>query len=98
MDLTIARLCVEERLRFCEGESFPCLINMRGLKSVTKEAREYLANEGTLLVKAGALVINSLLTEMIGNIFLSVNKPKVPTRLFLDEAAAISWLKQFMTE
>jgi hypothetical protein len=71
---------------------------MKGLKSVSKDAREYLANEGTALVKAGALVISSLLTEMIGNIFLSVNKPKVPTRLFLDEATAIAWLKQFIAE
>src|SRR5688572_2145269 len=93
--LEIARSCVETRLKFSNGVSYPCLIDMKHIRSANKEAREYLATEGAKLVKAGALLIGSSLTRMIGNIFLSLNKPKVPSRLFTDENEARLWLKKF---
>ena len=96
IDVEIARQCVSERIKFSEGKSHLCLFNMKGIKSVTKEARDSLGKEGVELIKAGALLINSPLTKMLGNIFLTLNKPKVPTKLFTDEEEAKEWLRQYL--
>jgi len=96
IDLEIAKQCVANRIEFSEGESYPVWVNMKGVKSATKSAREYLADEGSYLVKAGALVIGSPLTRILGNVFLLVNKPKVPTRIFTDEEQATEWLRQYI--
>ncbi len=95
MDLRIARLCVNERLKLSEGCYYLFLIDMTGIQSISKDARDFLSNEGTRLVKAGALIVKSPVSRTVGNIFLAVNKPLVPTRLFTDETAALSWLKQY---
>jgi len=33
---------------------------------------------------------------VIGNFFIGINKPPLPTRLFDDEPAAVAWLQQFV--
>ena len=95
LDLEIAKHCVQQRLAISAGISYPCLIDMRDLKSVSTEAREYMAAQGATGVKAGALLIGSQVTKMIANIFLLINKPKVPTKMFTDEKAAREWLKKY---
>ena len=94
--LDIAKQAVEARIKFSEGISYPCLIDIRGIKSASKEAREYLAKEGTQLIKAGALLTGSILTRVLANFFLAINKPPVHTKLFTDEAEAKEWLKQYL--
>jgi hypothetical protein len=32
---------------------------------------------------------------MMGNLFITANRPTTPTRLFDDEASAVAWLKGF---
>ena len=98
LDMTLenAKSGVQARLELSEGMSQPVLIDMRGIKSVTKEAREYLAEEGAKLITAGALIVGSPLNRTLGNIFLWVNKPKVPTKLFTDEGEAREWLKPYL--
>lgn len=48
------------------------------------------------VVSAVAIVVGSPLSRMMGNFFINVNKPKAPTRLFDDEAAALAWLKEYV--
>lgn len=96
VDLEIAIHCVKERIAFSQGKSYPCLIDMTGVLSMTKEVREYMATEGAKLVKAGALLTRSALSKMLGNLFLSINKPPIPTKLFTDAEAAKDWLQQYV--
>jgi hypothetical protein len=95
LDLEAARKCVQLRKDFSEGKSYPLLVDIKELESASSEAREYMANEGTSLVTAGALLISSPVTRTIGNIFLMLNRPRVPSRLFNNKAAALAWLKEF---
>jgi hypothetical protein len=95
LDLNIAKRVVKERMNFSMRQSYACLVDMRNLKFMTKEAREYLAKEGAQYIKAGALITGSPLSNALGNIFLSLNKPNVPTKLFNDEEQAFSWLKKY---
>lgn len=96
LDYDKAKQCVDARINFSEGKSYPCLIDMRNVKAMSKAAREYLAVEGSQYVTAGALIIGSPLTRTLGNIFLSINKPQVPTKLFSDETIALKWLNEFI--
>jgi hypothetical protein len=96
MTLEIAKSCVGARVFFSKGESYALLIDMKGIKSVTPEARTYMASFGTLMVKAGALITGSALNKTLGNIFLAIDKPPVPTKLFTSEEKAREWLQQFV--
>ena len=95
MTLEIAKSCVGARVFFSKGQSYALLVDMKGIKSVTPEARKYMASLGTLMVKAGALITGSALNRTIGNIFLAIDKPPVPTKLFTSEEKAREWLQQF---
>ena len=96
MDLEVAKQCVGARIEFSKGISYPCLIDMEGVKSTDSKARVYMAKEGARLMKAGAMLTSSMYTKMLGNVFLTINKPEIPVRLFSDKATAIKWLKQYL--
>ena len=96
LSLDVAVSVVESRIFFAKGNSYPLLIDMRGIKSTTKKARQYMATIGATLVKAGALITGSALNRTLGNIFLTIDKPLVPTKLFTDEVSARQWLKQYL--
>ncbi len=42
------------------------------------------------------LYLFSPISSMIGNFFIRISKPLVPTKIFTDEAKAKEWLKQFV--
>jgi hypothetical protein len=61
----------------------------------SKEVREYIAGmEVSKIVKADAFVINGLALRIFGNIYLKINKPKRPGKLFKTIEEAVAWLKE----
>ncbi|MBD0254405.1 MAG: STAS/SEC14 domain-containing protein [Cytophagales bacterium] len=96
LDLSIAETGVRERLRICRNNPVPMLSDLRRIKHVDKEARAFLAKpESTVLISAGAFLVNNQLQRVLGNFFILIDKPEIPTRLFTDEAQALAWLQQF---
>ena len=72
------------------------LIDITGVTEISKEARDYFANERTAAIqRATALVVGSPVSRVIGNFFMGLNKPISPTRLFTDPSKAIRWLHTF---
>ena len=72
------------------------LIDMTEVAKISKEARDYFANERTASIqRATALLIGSPVSRVIGNFFMGLNKPISPTRLFTDPHKAIQWLHTF---
>ena len=72
------------------------LIDMTSVTEISKEARDYFANERTASIqRATALLIGSPVSRVIGNFFMGLNKPVSPTRLFTDPHKAIQWLHTF---
>lgn len=79
-----------------DGKIYPMLVNLKEIKSITKEARDHFSMQGrTPGISAIGLLINSPASTIIGNFFLGLNKSVVPVKLFTKEAKAIAWLKQF---
>jgi hypothetical protein len=96
LKLEVAKSVVAARLAFSKGRYYPLLVDMRGIRSSTGAARKYLASEGVALVTAGALVIDSEIGKAMGNLFLKIDMPPVPTRLFTNEEKARMWLTQYL--
>ena len=83
--------------KIIKGKRRPALTDFRGLKSMTREARVYYSGEEVAkYVNAGAVVIGSPVSRIIGNFFMGLNKSIIPNRLFTSESQAIEWLKGFI--
>lgn len=95
MDLKVAEVTVKDRLHFFGVTSYPCLFDISEVKQTTKEARDYMANEGNQLVLASAMVVTSPMLKMMANFYIMVNKPQNPTKVFTDRENAVTWLTQF---
>jgi hypothetical protein len=81
----------------CGGKVTPAFVDMTAAMAINREARLYFAGEETAKVEsAAALLIGSPLTRAIGNFFMGLNKPLIPTRLFTSEVEALAWLKGFL--
>lgn len=78
-------------------KKFPILITAGKHSLADKEAREFGAGkEGTKYAIAVAFVIRSLAQKILGNAYIKINKPIVPTALFDNEEKALEWLKTFI--
>lgn len=61
---------------------------------INKEARSFMASEeGMKYTKALAIVMQSIIHRVIGNLFITVDRPQKPVRHFENENDAITWLK-----
>lgn len=73
----------------------PRLVIMDGTNiiNVSKEARDYLSSEeATEGIIAGAFIVDSPLTKILGNFFLKISKPNKPSKLFTNREEATEWL------
>lgn len=97
IDLNAAKNILAERLAYCQGKSFPSLVDSTQVKYWTREARAFMATpENNQLFKAMAILVNSRTAEVIFNYYLYFNKPSIPTKSFRVEAEALKWLQQFL--
>jgi hypothetical protein len=80
-----------------EGKRRPLLVELGGLKSITREARLCMvAPESTSVVTATALLVVSPLGRVVGTFFMGLTKSVMPAKLFADEATATAWLRGFL--
>ncbi len=80
-----------------KGKIYPLLMIVGEYTLPTPEARAYIATaESDPYASAEAYVVKSLSQKLVGNVFLSFNKPARPTKIFNSEDKAIEWLKTFL--
>ncbi len=72
------------------------VIDITNLKEMSSEARTHLQGISSEWGKtlAVALITNSFTAKVIGNFFLSVNKPTYPVKVFTDSLEAHLWARQ----
>ena len=79
-----------------DGAMTPLLVDIRFMKSISVEAREYYSGEEAAKNHtACAILIDNWVSKIIGNFFMGLNKPGVPTRLFTNIDKAVDWLKNY---
>jgi hypothetical protein len=75
----------------------PILIDLRQIRSLTREAREFFSSSRNERIRAAALLIDSPLSRIIGNFFIGLSKMRVDHQLFTSDVDAIAWLKRYVT-
>ena len=100
IDLDIARELIDNRLDFSNGRSMYVLIDFTNVKSVTKEARDFMNSPdgGLKGVLGGAFVSNNVVATMFVNLYLKVSNPVIPARFFTDRHEALRWLIKIRDE
>ncbi len=88
-----ARAAFDATSSVAAGRRRPVLVDLRGIRSQTREARDFFSNQGVASeVVAVALLVASPVSKVIGNFFLRLRLQPVPTQLFGDEQSAVEWL------
>jgi hypothetical protein len=83
--------------KLADGSKRCLLMDISKLKAMAREARAFFTQPAhTEVLHAVALQIGSPFSRAIGNIFLGLNRPAVPIRLFTDEEPALAWLRTFL--
>lgn len=77
------------------GKPRPLLVDMTKVRSMSKGAREEYVQQQDAVITAVALLTRSGVSNMIANIFISLNKPQVPVKLFTDPDKAKEWLMEY---
>jgi hypothetical protein len=84
-------------IKLSGGKTPPLLVDLREITSIDKSARDHFAMRNRKPgICAIAMLIKSPLSKVIGNFFLGINMPSVPTQLFTSEEKAILWLKKYI--
>lgn len=74
----------------------PSVTESGKMKGGTKESRDFISGEEvTSVISCNAMIATSLIGRTLGNLFLLLNKPQTPSKLFADKAKAVEWAKQF---
>lgn len=97
IDLAVAREVVADRLYFQNERVLPVLCDSRGVLSIDKAARDYLASSGSLLAKGVAILVLENVSQVMSRFYLQVSKPAVPTEIFTKEQEALCYLSSFLS-
>ncbi len=82
------------QIELCGHRRMPFFMDMRGVTSASKGARKYSKNELGDVLSAMALRVGNTLSRVIGSIFLGIDKPPYPVKLFTSQDKALKWLKE----
>ena len=84
-------------LQLNAGKRLPLFVDTKTMRSLAREARKYFAGEEAARVaSAVALIIETPVSRVLGNFYLGLSNPRLPTRLFTSESDALEWLKGFL--
>ena len=79
------------------GKRLPLLIDTRTMRTFAREARHYFAGaEAAAVASAAAIVVETPVSKVLGNFYLGLSNPHLPSRLFSSEDAALVWLKGYL--
>ena len=91
-DLEDATAAISAMIELTGGRRSALLVDLHDSGQQTRPARLAFTRRGDL-VSAVALIVGTPLSRIMGNFFLTVNKPPYPVRLFDDEASGLAWLQ-----
>jgi hypothetical protein len=96
---TDVRMSLRLTAQHYPGVKFFVLIEGEAGAAVSHDARRLAASpEYSRHTAALALHSKNVLMAIAGNLFLKINRPKVPTRFFDDREKALDWLRVMMRE
>ena len=80
-----------------QGKKRPLFIDIRAAMSTDAEGRRYYSRtELAENFSAGAFIVGSPLSRVIGSLFMGISKPPFPVKLFDSPEKALEWLRDFL--
>ena len=92
LTLETAKKLLAQRLQLQNGKSYPVIIHLNGVISKSKTVRMFMAKEGIEGILMGAFVVKRKYEEILITMFLTIDTPKVLTRVFCNEEDAVTWI------
>ncbi len=84
-------------LKINQGRRRPLFVDTKRMKFLAREARQYYAGEEAAKVaSAVAIIVGTPVSRVLGNFYLGVSNPHLPSRLFSLEEEALEWLKEYL--
>jgi len=75
----------------------PLLIYADTVASAEYEAQQFASREDVAeLITGMGIIVRSVFTRAMSEIFMRFHRPPYPTRIFKDEQPALEWLTQFL--
>lgn len=97
LQLVDARQMVTAFAEVGGGKKYPLLFIAGDFALASPDARKYAsgieANQYTL---ASVFVVKNSIQKIMGNAYITFNKPITPTKIMTSQEAAITWLKNFL--
>ena len=89
-----ARANLAATVDLCGGGRLPLLVDISRCKPLEPEVRHFYSGKVLVdsFVALALLIEASPFGTMMGNVYLRVARPRIPTRLFTERAAATRWL------
>jgi hypothetical protein len=84
-------------LKVYGGRRRPLFIDTTTMRSCARDARHYYASEQAAAVaSAAAIIVGTPVSRVLGNFYLGLSNPRLPSRLFTSEEEALEWLKGYL--
>jgi hypothetical protein len=79
------------------GKKYPLLFIAGDYALASPEARKYASgSEANQYTLASVFVVNNSIQKMMGNAYITFNKPITPTKIMTNQESAVAWLKTFL--
>ena len=99
IDLVDVKEIYDKGIEMADEKPYCALADVRNNPSSTPEARAFGAtNSYSKYRLADAILTDSLVMKLIANSYIKFNKPKAPTKMFVTEKEAVTWLKTFLNK
>ena len=90
---------VHERRLEVTSEPCPVLVYADTVASAEYEAQQFASREDVAeLVLGMAIIVKSVFTRAMADLFMRFHKPPYPVRLFRNEESAMLWLRQYLPD
>ena len=84
-------------LQIRQDKRRPLFVDTRTMKSLAREARKYYAgDEAAKVASAVAIIVGTPVSRVLGNFYLGLSNPHLPSRLFSSDDEALEWLKGYL--
>lgn len=94
--IEVAKDMVNKRIVAFNGIARPVYVDVRNLVSIDSASRKYFAShEAGRFIIAGAIHLDNPINSWLGNVFLLLDQPITPAKLFTHKDKALQWLQQF---
>lgn len=95
INFAAAKAIVRDRIRYQDQVSYPILCDISAIKYIDYNARNYLAQEGSVLTKVVALICRDAERQLMSDYYVTVCQPTVPTAIFSEEGSAVKYLENY---